>query len=260
MSTSSAPAASVTTTPGAPSLGTGGSPKRRSRVLITVFIVAAFLLIFGGVSTVGVMSSGAVTGLELSPDTFAIRSFSYYEIPGMHVQISPIVRNGVNSQLSTMLVADKLLPPRTDGGASEWHLVSVQRGAVSVHEGDADLLFKFLQGSIFGGQGVWLDWTKKHPETAKVLWPMIGRLARRKDYVLVPDLFELARNSKSTDEFRSSAAAYLAREYRRWAEAEHAGGDATRALELLDEGLVQAASSPTMTKSLQDLRRQWAGK
>ena len=49
--------------------------------LLTVLVLAFFVL-----------SSGEVTGHEFCPETFSLRSVSYFQLPVVHVQVTPVIR------------------------------------------------------------------------------------------------------------------------------------------------------------------------
>jgi hypothetical protein len=137
---------------------------------------------------------GAVYGVELNPYTFARRSYSLYEIPLIRLQVRGIRREDVAGVAAEFLAAQKYI--RAAKGAPDvWHVVTATRGKRQQRLGDADILVRYLDSQDDGSYHVWVAWSEKHPELAKVLWPAVSRLAQEEMYVFVPDLFEQARRA-----------------------------------------------------------------
>jgi hypothetical protein len=222
-----------------------------------IIVIVAFVLVGGSITVLGVLASGNVSGTEFSPTTFSTRTFGYCEIPLVHLQVTPVVRVAQSGPLETLLQAEKLLPPATGQSTEAWHLVSVERAGV-VQQGDAELLVKYLRGSSFGTNPAAMEWTQKNPELAKVFWPIVARLARRNEYLLAPDLFELARTKNTPQELKAAMHEHLANRYYRWAKIERDLNHQTPALELLGEALVHAKDLPKLHRELTIQRGQWS--
>lgn len=243
------PAASTARPARSASSGSGRTP--------FILVAVIFLLIAGSLTVMAVLASGNVSGTEFSPTTFEVRQFSYYELPVVHLQLTPVERSNQSPVLDSFLENEKLLPP-SGGSNVDWHLVSVERSGITVQEGDAELLVRYLQASGFGVNISVLDWSKKHPELAKAFWPVIIRIARRHEYILIPDVFSLALEAKTPQELSDSLHRDLAQRYQKWAEVEHEAGRVEVALDKLDEALTHAQNFPTLNETLTKQRQQWS--
>ncbi len=192
-------------------------------------VVAVATLIFGHIS-----------GEEFCPDTFTRRSFAYFEIPLLGFQVSPISRkditNGLESHLATnkfVAVTKQLDPP------PPWHLVTSLRSGIVTFYGDAAILCMYLDAQ--DDQGFyWQQWTEKHPELAKALWPLVVETACQRLYLFIPDLFELAGQAADPVTLDRKLRAALARNYAHLAEVQQDLGQHEAAIELWDQALVHA--------------------
>jgi len=154
---------------------------------------------------------GRVQGEEFSPTHFRTRTFSFYEIPIIHWQITPIHRSS-NTPSSATLVAQKKWITPAAGDPTVWHLVSLRRGLEASEDADAALLVNQLR--MRGSSGsAWRRWSQDHPELASVLWPEVAKLAQRELYILMPRLFELTRPIEGVEPLRTTMASYLSEEY-----------------------------------------------
>jgi len=180
--------------------------RRLRRWVIGIAVIALLLLIF-----VVIQVQGSVKGMELSPDYFQQREFHFYEIPLLHLQLTPIRRIAETSSTGLYLRQHALInaPP---GGPQQWHLVTLSRGLFRTTAADAQLLGNQLQLEA-GEQPYWRQWSIDHPELARVLWPKIQTLALRELYFLMPRLFELAQREQTAGELARAADNYLIAEY-----------------------------------------------
>lgn len=202
---------SVSSSPSSPrkSSGKKSSGKKSQRTVKIILVLACSLLVFGVV-----MIQGRVSGREFAPSHFRSRTFSFYEIPWLQWQISPIRRRGstgttANSIRLTSLIRAPKGPPKT------WHLVDISRGMTGNTPGDASLLTRQL-AMRQDGKDFWKDWNKKFSGHAKVLWPVVQRLAERELYVLIPELLVFARSSapqSKIQQFQNKIDDYLITEY-----------------------------------------------
>ena len=82
------------------------------------------LLIF--VLFIVIRTQGFVSGQEFSPTHFQQREFSFYEIPLIHLQITPIKRSGSTPSTATYVRQNSAdhAPYRRP---HHWHLVSLSR-------------------------------------------------------------------------------------------------------------------------------------
>ncbi len=156
---------------------------------------------------------GHVTGEEFSPTHFQQRTFAFYEIPLIHVQITPIRRTGSTTETARYLRHESLIQSKP-GPPQLWHLVHLDRGMIRSTPADAQLLVTQLSLRPQGGL-YWKSWSEQHPDRARVFWPVIQRLAVRELYVLVPTLFEIAQQDLGPQELQQTIDRYLRREYRK---------------------------------------------
>lgn len=171
-------------------------------VATLVFIVVLFIV---------VRTQGHVSGAEFSPTHFQQRQFSFYEIPLIHVQITPIKRTSSTPRTALYVRQNGLIQTPT-GSPDDWHLVSISRGMTGSTPADAQLLVEQLQMSNSGNE-YWRTWSIDHPNQAKVLWATIQNLAERELYILMPPLFELAQIDRSPAELQQAFDEHLQREY-----------------------------------------------
>lgn len=222
-------------------------------------------LALGAVIIVGslvgiVLLLGRVRGREFLPDRFEVRHFSFLEIPLLRVQVSPVQYTPTTSALARYLRTTGKITPFTREGeptpGDQWHLVELRRGDGVSLPADAKLLVDFLSqpadrllspasGAGSGSarrtgvspqQHQWHRWSLDHPAQAAVLWPRVQRLAHRRLYLLIPDLFRIAEETDSGPALRAAIDALLLRRYEQmFAESQNAGQHA------LAESIRQAA-------------------
>lgn len=180
---------------------------------------------------------GRVSGEEFAPADFRRRSFHYYELPVVSVQVWPLKRFDIETELHDELVKKKLLPPTE--AEERWDLVRGYRGDTTVEKGDAAFLCDYLDLRDYQGKRVWLDWTTDHPQLAKIFWPVIHQLALQELYVFMPDLFEFALQAKEAeaDKFQPALDALLAAKYYDFGLAQQKGQRHALAVELLTEAV-----------------------
>lgn len=198
-------------------------------------IILIFVLVCG-VSIMFVWLFGNVRGEEFSPNRFARREFSYFQIPFVGTQLTPVSFSkpfGGTDPLVKHLRANGLLSS-VRSKAVRWDIVTLKEPGRNNDKGDAEILTKYLdQRGAFGGD-TWLEWTED-PETAEVaetLWPLVADLAYEELYILLPDLFDLARRYPDIDEFVKAVHEELPTSIRKVAESEKVGGNAERASQL----------------------------
>ena len=173
-------------------------------VVIATIVTLIVLLI--------VRTQGYVAGREFSPTHFQYRSFHFYEIPLLHIQITPIRRSSSTPSAATYLRQNSLIGPVPKGQPNVWHLVSLRQGVGSMKPADAELLTNQLSLTK-DGQSYWRTWSENHPESAKRFWPVIRRIAERELYILMPELFELAQQSPFPEDLSAKIDEHLQREY-----------------------------------------------
>lgn len=220
--------------------------KRRQRQVLVAVVAAVVLVGFVALAT---LVQGRVSGTEFSPDTFQQRSFTFWEIPLVHLQISPIRRSGSVNSLTNYLKAKNLIT--SNSKQPTWHLVELSRGAVSASPGDAEILVGYLDANG-GGTTTWRTWSNDHPKRAAVLWPRVQQLAKRELYLLMPDLFEIARQAESPEQLRQQLDRYVVAQYAEMIADLIEAEQIDIAEGLLEEALEQAPEDPR----LQELRQR----
>ncbi len=179
------------------------------KLLVVAFGIISLFVLF-----VVTLRFGLVSGEEFAPDTFERRSYWYYELPIVHLKLSPVVRKVEQRQFEKALVKDKFVtqisPPK------RWDLVAAYRGGRDWRLGDAQILCRYLdawdsKSSNF--TSYWETWTSDHPKLAKVLWPEVVTLARQDLYFLIPPLFEKALAHQQPQKLQNDLNQILARNY-----------------------------------------------
>lgn len=134
---------------------------------------------------------GAVRGTEFSPDTFERRSFQYYQLPLVHLQLTGEKQEDTSGATELFVLNNNYVTP-AQSLTPEWHVVSSWRGAVP-STGDAQILMQYLDAKTSDNYHRWVKWSEDHTAAAKVLWPAVQQLAQHKLYVHIPDLFDAAK-------------------------------------------------------------------
>ena len=184
--------------------------------LLLAFLI--FIFLFGGVS-----------GTEFSPDSFQRRSFHYYQIPFLQIQVKGINREAVNNAFGQDLVVLKKITNKNTKN-NRWILV---RQSNSNYRSDAQILLDFLDASDGSSQEYWRQWTIDNDKLSDVLWPFVAKAARDDLYTIVPDIFELVHDDSKPDQLRSDLEATLSNRYTEAAQAEMDQQDYRRATDLL---------------------------
>jgi len=200
----------VSTSVSSPSSKPTSAAKSRRRVKVWVTVITTAALIF--VLFIIIRIQGSVAGYEFSPTHFQQRKFSFYEIPVIHLQITPIKRTGSTPKTATYLRQKSLITPHT-GPPKTWHIVSISRGWTGSTPADANLLVDQLNLQS-GPNEYWRQWSIDHPKRAKVLWPVIQKLAQRELYILMPRLFELAQIEQTPEQLGENIDNQLRSQYR----------------------------------------------
>lgn len=170
-------------------------------------VVVLTLVLFAVIKT-----QGFVSGREFSPTHFQLREFSFYEIPLLHLQITPIKRSGATPRTATYVRQNGLIKPGT-GAPTIWHLVSISRGLTGSTDADANLLIDQLNLQHAGDE-FWRQWSIDHPKRASILWPVVQKLAERELYILMPQLFELAQIDQTGPRLQQNIDRLLRTQYR----------------------------------------------
>lgn len=178
-------------------------------VKVLIIIACAVVLLVVGFFVIRVQ--GSVSGSEFSPTHFQQREFSFYEIPLIHLQITPIRRSAAAPSTGNFL-RQKGMIKTPQGQPADWHLVSITRGFGNPIDADPHLLIEQIRMEQ-ESELYWRTWSIDHPKLAGVLWPVIQKLAERELYILMPRLFEISQADQSVAELKSNIDSYLIDQY-----------------------------------------------
>lgn len=211
-----------------------------------VIIASAVILVF--VLLVVIQTQGNISGTEFSPTHFQQRDFGFYEIPLIHLQISPIRRTSSTPSTAKFL-RQKSLVTAPKGQPTDWHLVKISRGIGGTTYADANLLIDQLllnpDGDLY-----WKVWTTDHPKLAAVLWPVIQKLAERELYILMPRLFEIAQTDQNPDQLQAAIDNYLVEQYQELIQDMVAADRVELAKQLLAEAKADYPEDPRWSETL----------
>lgn len=183
---------------------TSNTKREWSRAVGAIAVIVLMMMMFVGF----VMLFGAVRGEEFSPTTFARRSFVFYRIPLLKLQVTPVVRasttNALETHLATKLFADLDSSAQTtaldnnpnDGEAAKqrWDIVRITPLSRPSEIGSAFCLCAYLDRQQ-AGKLKWLSWTKTHPKLARALWLVVRQVAIDRLYFSIPDLMTAAEQA-----------------------------------------------------------------
>ena len=147
-------------------------------VLLVAFVTAQF---------------GAVHGIEMNPYSFERRTYSFYEIPLIRVQVLGIRRNPVTDVTQSFLATNKYVT--TKNVPDVWHIVQAAKGVRAPKVGDAEILVHYLETKDAKDYHLWVKWSEANPKLAAIFWPAVSRLAQEELYIYIPDLFDLAKGA-----------------------------------------------------------------
>ncbi|MEM7311698.1 MAG: hypothetical protein AAF497_00965 [Planctomycetota bacterium] len=208
------------------------------RNAIPIFIFALLAILALGML---IMIFGLVEGEEFSPDAFQRRSFSYYQLPMFRLQVTPVNRAQIPQDVEDM-IAKEIKAPKAAIATNKWEISQlVYPGGRVSWEGDCKILCDYLDLKNNKKQFVWEKWGKKHPEMAKVLWPVVASVARKGMYVLIPDIFKIAESANNKDELSGRLDEFLAAEAPKLAEEFKAVGKTAEAAEAMK--LIEVSTS-----------------
>lgn len=221
--------------------------RRGSRRSLIIVCTILSLFLVGAVVAI----KGNVSGTEFAPSHFQTRDFAFYEIPFFHIQITPITRKNTTGAVQRQLRAKGWITVPRGKKPTQWHLVSLSRGPTAT-PAVAGLLSDQMQIQD-STNPFWVGWNSDHPNRASVLWPTVQQLAERELYVLIPELFQMARTLPGKDNAAEMTAAID-----RWLIGQYVGlvkdlRDADRGV-LADELLAEAIRDYPSSPELADLR------
>jgi hypothetical protein len=194
--------------PAAPRTGKGRAANWLFGILATLGLAVVVLI--------ATLLFGQHGGEEFCPDSFTRRSFFYFQIPLVGIQVTPIFRDDTTNSLENYLVAGKFVT-RTSTDNPRWDLVTALSAGSQVARGDADILCSYLDTTGDNAGLYWQHWSDTNPAAAKILWPFVAQLARQQLYLLVPELFELAGAESDPKALTRKLEGSLAQQYLRLA-------------------------------------------
>ena len=151
---------------------------------------------------IGTLTFGAVHGTEFCPQTFERRSYSYYELPILRIQVTSERHEDLTGATEVVLTSKNYITPPASG-RKDWHVLVGSRGSRLRRPGDAGLLITYLDAKDSEDDHRWARWSEKHAEGAKVFWPAVQELALHEKYLFVPDLFDLAKSISDAPQLKT---------------------------------------------------------
>jgi tetratricopeptide (TPR) repeat protein len=220
-----------------------------ARSQVAMFFVIA-LVVTIGVILFSIAQYGLVTGEEFSAENFTRRQFTYYEVPVLGIQVLPIDRKDTTNNLERFLITEKLIDEvQTNDSQRRWDLIVATHGSVDgtelvFSEGQARILCSYLDAEDASKKNVWMEWSKQHQELAKIVWPVVAKLARQELYTFIPDLLLAARGASNAAEFDLQLDSLLAEKYLELAKTQQQLGRHEPAIELFTECIALAPHLP----------------
>jgi len=150
--------------------------------------LAAVLLVF-----MLTVTMGAVHGVEFSPLLFERRSYSFYELPLVGIQVTATRHEDLSTAVESFITTSKYVTPPPAGSKEIWHIVVGSNGPRLQRKGDASILMQYFDARDSKTTHRWVKWSEDHPQLAKVFWPSVQQLAKHELYVFVPELFDLTK-------------------------------------------------------------------
>ena len=147
---------------------------------------------------------GAVHGIEFCPQTFERRSYSYYELPLIGLQVTGVRYEDLTGDTEKTVTSNNYVSAPA-GGKKDWHVLVGSKGTRLRKPGDAGILMQYLDATDVGTNLRWQHWTEEHADLAKVLWAAVQELAIAERYVFVPDLFDLTKTISDPAELKAAS-------------------------------------------------------
>jgi len=219
--------------------------RSRSTMLVRIglgLFVTAMLALVGAMLTI---AFGSVHGIEFCPQTFERRSYSFYEIPWLGIQVRGVRHADLTGPVEKHLKQNKLLPTPPKSPFT-WHIVAGMRGASPLQTGDAQILVRYLDARDAEEKHVWLDWSQKHPQAAAILWPAIARLSRDELYIFVPEFIDLAKHSPTPAALQQQVDARLVERLYQIAQRYQQADNHPAAIRCLDEAIALDDQRPDL--------------
>ena len=220
--------------------------KRQNTRRAVVIVCSALTILLVGLL---ILVQGRVTGNEFAPSHFQTRSFSFHEIPFLHLQITPVKRSLISDDASRQIRTSSYITTPRGKPPSDWHIVRLTRGVFVTPARAALLTDELLM--THSGKSFWVGWNNDHPKQAAILWPIVQRLAARELYVLLPELLQLARTQPGPDDgqkLKEAIDEWLIEEYAALVVDMRQAERNELAKGLLDEALTDYPDAPRLTE------------
>jgi hypothetical protein len=221
-------------------------PKRRGRWWYLLWSVIGSVVL-GVMVFFATVIFGLVAGTEFSPVSFKNRVFFYYQIPAIGIQVSPVAREEMQSAFSRYLVNNDFLPS-ADKLEERWDIARMNSGGGGQWKGDAAILSDYLEHDT-RDSSPWWTWTEEHPELGRILWPKVGRLARDRHYLLIPNAMNAATLADDPEVLAKTLSDELAQAFTMIGKSEQARGNHEKAVELFDRALEEVPDYPPATEA-----------
>lgn len=154
---------------------TSESSTRPSRVVRRLpLILGTLAVVAAGLYGYGRLYGPWVFQGYFSPDKFAGKYVNYRLIPFLEIPVGPAREGEYKTPIMEYLHQEGFVPP-SDREGVRWHFTSGSRPHWKGWHGRAHSLAKILNDDT-------LEWSKLHPEHARLLWPMVVELARKEEY------------------------------------------------------------------------------
>ena len=196
-----------------------------SRITFGIFL----FIIVGAVGVLILLIFGRCSGEEFSSADFTRRTFYYFRIPVVKLQVTPLVRHDKSSVLVDHLHRHQLIPK---GLKKNWKLASHRVGSGHPYEADELILTRYLEQRNNGYNLRWLNWSQNNPRLARAFWPILWRVANEDLYVLVPELFQLSRYTPDPVTLDTRMRALIVKDGARIAAGEYQLGNYQRAAQV----------------------------
>jgi hypothetical protein len=228
---------------------TAAATTKRSK-LTTIILGVAISAIVVLVLFLFTVMFGNVTGTEFAAHNFKSRNYHVLRIPLINIQVWPAQRVDESSTLVEHLFGKEKILTEVKPADPEFDLVEELAGARAI-KGDARFLQYYLTDQ---SSAEWLDWTKDHAELAKVFWPEVQKMASRKMYAAIPEMFHLAKESESADALKAALHKHIAQHYVLIGQAEYEQGEIGPAIVLLEEAKAYAPQDAELDKLLTEVK------
>ncbi len=169
----------------------------------------SFIGVLGAILFVFVVTVvfGGVHGLEFCPQTFERRSYSYYELPVLRIQITGERHEDLTGDTEKYVRSQKYFT--AINGKKDWHVLVGSQGTRLRRPGDAGILMQYLDAKQPGDTSRWVYWSEKNETLAEIIWPAAQQLALADAYVFVPDLFDLAKTLDCDEQLKPAVQSFL---------------------------------------------------